>query len=260
MLKIQNSFKYAPIALLLMASCVQAKTITKEFSVTDIGLFKIDTDVGAIEIDTHNKKSVLVEVKITGKNEDKMQVKMNHSGNNISVDGDFKRSGFNFGSNNIRITYKVTLPEKFNVDIETSGGSIEIEDLTGKVDAHTSGGSISVEDVKGKVDIKTSGGSLAVENVVGKVKAHTSGGSIKIKLPEGITQDSKFTTSGGSITAYLPKDVAIDLYAKTSGGRVSSEFNVNGETKKNVIEGSINGGGAKLVLKTSGGSVRIKEI
>ena len=81
-----------------------------------------------------------------------------------------------------------------------------------------------------------------------------------MKLPKNPTKDSKLKTSGGSITAYLAKDVAVNLTAKTSGGRVSSEFAVNGSISKRKIEGTINGGGPELVLKTSGGSVRIKEI
>ena len=79
-------------------------------------------------------------------------------------------------------------------------------------------------------------------------------------MPINPTKDSKVKTSGGSITAYLAEDVAVTLSAKTSGGRVSSEFVVDGKTTKRSIEGDINGGGPDLVLKTSGGSVRIKEI
>ena len=204
---------------------------------------------------------MLVEVRIKGKNEDDMQVSFNHSGNNVSINGEFDRSAFSFGNNQIKVTYKVTLPQSYSVDLDTSGGSIEIENLQGKIDAHTSGGSISIEDIEGEVDIKTSGGSLNIENITGAIDAHTSGGSIKVKLPNGPTADSKIKTSGGSITAYLAKDVAVDLFAKTSGGRVSSEFAVNGKNKKTVIDGTINGGGVELVLlKTSGGSVRIKEI
>jgi len=59
---------------------------------------------------------------------------------------------------------------------------------------------------------------------------------------------------------YLVPSVALDLYAKTSGGRVSSEFDVSGSVKKTKIEGEINGGGPKLFLKTSGGSVRVKTL
>jgi len=260
MLKINNVFKYAPIALLLMAGGLQAKTYNKELNVAAGGLLKLETDVGAIEIDTHAKDTVLVEVKISGKDEDQMRVDINKSGDNVSINGDLNRSGFGFGSTSIRVTYKVTLPESYNIDLNTSGGSIEVEDLKGKVDAHTSGGSISVEDVEGDVDIKTSGGSLELENILGEINAKTSGGSIKLKLPHNTIQDTTVKTAGGSITAYLAKGVAVDVSAKTSGGRVTSDFAVKGDIEKRSIKGTINGGGAKLVLKTSGGSVRLKEI
>jgi len=256
----KNTFKYAPIALVLMAGSLQAETINKEFTVANGGLLKIATDVGAIDIATHANETVLVEVTISGKNEDDMDVSFDNNGDDVSIKGDFDRSGFGFGNNQIRVTYKVTLPMSYNVDLNTSGGSIEIENLKGEVDAYTSGGSISLENMHGDVDIKTSGGSLNLDNIIGKIDAKTSGGSIKLKLPKNPTQDSKVKTSGGSITAYLAKDVAVNLYAKTSGGRASSEFSVNGKTTKRSIEGTINGGGPKLILKTSGGSVRIKEI
>ncbi len=260
MSKMNNAFKYAPIALVLMATGLQAKTYNEELQVSSGGKLTLETDVGAIDIDTHAKDTVLVEVEISGKDEDNMRVDIKKSGDNVSINGDLDRSGFGFGSTSIRVTYKVTLPESYNIDVDTSGGSIEVEDLKGTVNAHTSGGSISVEDVEGDVSIKTSGGSLDLENIIGEINAKTSGGSIKLKLPNSQIQDTKVKTSGGSITAYLAKDVAVDLSAKTSGGRVSSEFAVKGDIEKRAINGTINGGGAKLVLKTSGGSVRIKEI
>lgn len=261
MFKPSISFKYAPLALMLIAAGLQAKTITKEFSVANGGLLNLKTDVGAIEIDTHNQERVLVEVSIEGKNEDNMEVDFKTSGKNVSIKGDFERSNYGFNnSSNIRVNYKITLPQDYNIDLKTSGGSIEVEDLKGNVDAYTSGGSISLEDMQGDIDIKTSGGSITLDNIIGAIDADTSGGSIKLNLPKTPTKDSTLRTSGGSIKAYLAKDIAVDLVAKTSGGRVSSEFDVNGEVKKQSIKGTINGGGPQLVLKTSGGNVRIKQL
>ncbi len=244
----------------LVAGGLQAKTYNKELNVVAGGLLKLETDVGAIDIDTHSKDTVLVEVNISGKDEDKLRVDISKSGDDVNIDSELNRSGFGFGSTSIRVTYKITLPENYNVNLDTSGGAIEIEDLKGEVKAHTSGGSISVEDIEGDVNIKTSGGSLTLENIIGEIDAKTSGGNIKLKLANSSIKDTKIKTSGGSITAYLAKDVAIDVSAKTSGGRVSSEFAVDGEIEKRSIKGTINGGGAKLHLKTSGGSVRLKKI
>jgi hypothetical protein len=47
--------------------------------------------------------------------------------------------------------------------------------------------------------------------------------------------------------------------AKTSGGKVVTEFPVivQGELKKSVLVGKINGGGPELLLRTSGGNIKL---
>lgn len=251
---------FATLALSLFASAVQARTIEKSFDVGDGGLLKLETNVGALKIDTHSASTVLVEVEIDGKNEDKMKVSFDNSGNDVTVTGERENNNGFWGSNRLKVTYHITVPKNYNLDVDTAGGSIRISDLNGKVDAHTSGGSISLGSIDGLVDINTSGGSINVDEVTGTIRAHTSGGSVTAKISKQPTGDSKLTTSGGSITVYLAPDIAVDLSARTSGGRVRSDFDVNGTTKKKSIRGTINGGGPELVLKTSGGSVRIKEM
>lgn len=259
-----NTFKLAGIATLaftMFAFDVDAKTIEKSFDVGSGGMLKLETNTGSIKVDTHSENVVNVIVEIEGEDEDKVDVKFDASGNNVTVIGERERSGSGFwGNNHVRVRYRVTVPAEYNLDVETAGGSIKIEDLTGNVDAHTSGGSISLGQIDGLVDVHTSGGSIKVDEVTGTIKAHTSGGSITAKISKQPDGDSKLSTSGGSVVAYLAEDIAVDLTARTSGGRVRSEFDVNGEVSKKSIRGTINGGGPKLVLKTSGGSVRVKKM
>ena len=263
MIKSAKFFGYATLALSIFATAVQAKVINKSFDVSDNGLLKLETNAGALKIDSHNESVVKVEVRIEGKNEDQMNVSFDNSGNTVTIIGEREKKGnwSQWGvSSRLRVSYKITVPENFNLDVDTSGGSISINDLKGKVDAHTSGGSISLGHIDGLVDVKTSGGSISVEEVTGTIKAHTSGGSVTAKISRQPTGNSKLTTSGGSITVHLAPEIAVDLTARTSGGRVHSEFDVNGKTSKRSIRGTINGGGPELVLKTSGGSVRVKEM
>jgi len=149
-----------------------------------------------------------------------------------------------------------------DVDIETSGGSITVGDTAGNVVAKTSGGSIHVGDVKGSVDAETSGGGIEVNGAAGPVNAHTSGGPIRAAITQQPTGPCTFETSGGGIEVKMASNVAIDLDAQTSGGSVSTEFpvTVQGELKKNHLRSKVNGGGPKVTLGTSGGSIRIKKI
>ena len=254
--------KFIPLTIvagLILVGVAQAKEelIEKEFEVKDGGTLFLDSDSGAIEISTHNKPIVEVEVFKKGKDADDFTVSFEQSGNDVTIEGDKKSMGW--GSYSLQIKFVVKVPSEYNLELETGGGSIEVQDLTGDIDANTSGGSIRIEDVKGDVDVKTSGGSIRVEDVAGNVEGRTSGGSIKVKFSEQISEDSVLSTSGGSIAAYLPPSIKLDIDASTSGGRVKSDFDVDGSVKKTKIKGEINGGGPLLKLRTSGGSVSIKE-
>lgn len=246
------------IALTTVAlSKADADLIEKTFTVNQGGTLSIDTDSGSIEIVSHNNDSVDVRVEKKGRNSEDFEVTFSHNGDDVKIVGD-RKGVFSWGNSSAHFIVRV--PERYNVDLKTSGGSIELSSLNGRVEAYTSGGSIKLGQIKGDVDVKTSGGSIRVDGVAGTINAHTSGGSIKAIISEQPIGDSRLTTSGGSVSAQLLGSIAVDLTASTSGGRVHSEFEVNGTVKKTKIEGEINGGGPKLILKTSGGSVKIKKL
>ncbi len=149
-----------------------------------------------------------------------------------------------------------------DADLGTSGGGIRVGETGGSVQARTSGGSIRIERSGGSVEARTSGGGITVEDVLGDIDASTSGGSISARIsgqPEG---DCKLSTSGGSVEVFLAPGVAVDLDARSSGGRVTNGLDLTERRKstKQELEGSLNGGGPRLVLRTSGGSIRIKPL
>ena len=197
----------------------------------------------------------------------------------------------------VRVAFKVRVPARYNADLKTSGGSISVDDLegevksrtsggsldfgaiegtvygrtsggsisvdrcTGSVDVNTSGGGITVGKVKGNVKANTSGGTIRIDEVQGSVAAATSGGSVSAAISEQPEQDCSLKTSGGSITVYLPENVNLNLDAATSGGSVSTDFpvTVKGVLSKRALKAKINEGGPELYLRTSGGSIYIKE-
>ncbi|HVR28312.1 MAG TPA: DUF4097 family beta strand repeat-containing protein [Thermoanaerobaculia bacterium] len=150
-----------------------------------------------------------------------------------------------------------------DADLRTSGGSIAIGEVEGTVRARTSGGSIVIERAAGAVTATTSGGSIEIAEVRGPIDASTSGGSVRAYLSEPPGADSRLRTSGGGITVHLDQGIGIDLDARASG-RVSSDFAVasgsgarRGWRDDGELVGAINGGGPALVLRTSGGSIRV---
>jgi DUF4097 and DUF4098 domain-containing protein YvlB len=149
-----------------------------------------------------------------------------------------------------------------DVDVQTSGGGIRVGDTTGNVVARTSGGSIKIGNTKGSVTAETSGGGIDVNGAMGMLNAQTSGGSIRAVLANQPAGDCKLETSGGGIDVKLAEKIAVDLDAHTSGGKVSSELpgEAQGEKKSNRLRSKINGGGPKMTLQTSGGSIHIRRM
>ena len=141
------------------------------------------------------------------------------------------------------------------VDGRTSGGSINAENINGVFDVGTSGGSIRVDDIEGMVTLKTSGGSIRIDNARGSFEAATSGGSINASFSE-ITGPVDLSTSGGSVTVSVPSALGFNLDAR--GNRVvADDLTFRGRTERDRMNGTVNGGGVPIRLRTSAGTVRI---
>ncbi len=310
----KNFFNVATIFVLTLffVSCTHSfsmgsteDTIIRSFNVSEGGTLTMDVVGASIEVDTDNSETVKVKVilKANTSNEtkarkifDDYKIDFKHSGSDVTIETDYHRRLFSGWK--LRVRFIVTVPEKYDLDLKTSGGNISISEIEGEVKAKTSGGSLNFDMVKGTVwgrtsggsiklegcagdaDVKTSGGSIRIGKVEGEVKATTSGGSISVKEVMGtinastsggsvsayITKqpkgDCSLKTSGGSVSVHLAEDIKVDVDAKTSGGRVRTDFPVTvvGELSKRKLQAKINGGGPELYLRTSGGSIKIYKI
>jgi hypothetical protein len=169
--------------------------------------------------------------------------------------------------------------------LETGGGSIHVERCAGKVKASTGGGSIDLGDIGGAAEMETGGGSIHLGSAKGPVRAETGGGSImlngvpsaraetgaggivaKFVASNGEHSDSVLETSAGDITVYLASDVNISVRASievANGHNIRSDFpdiRVTTEggdygPKTVTAEGSLNGGGPVLKVRTTTGDI-----
>ncbi len=277
--------------------------VQKSFKVEPGGRLSLDSDVGSIEISSGIMDEVRVDVErevrgVTNEEAERdlrqMQIDFRQDGKDVYIQA--RRKGFDWGSR-LRLRFMITVPRKYNLDLKTSGGSINVTELEGTVTARTSGGSlnfgridgsvngrtsggsISLEGGSGPLEVETSGGSIRIGRVGGPVKAHTSGGSITVDEVQGTIQastsgghveatitkqpegDCELSTSGGSIRARISRDLNLNLVAKTSGGSVRTNIpvTVQGEVSRSRLEAKMNQGGPELLLHTSGGSISIDE-
>jgi len=141
---------------------------------------------------------------------------------------------------------------------QTSGGNIQAEQIAGAAFVHTSGGDVVVGNVHGNVDAESSGGGVKALRIDGGIRASSSGGDIHVELV-GANRGIETSTSGGNIVIRMPRNTKGVLDASTSGGSVSSDLPVTTtEVRERRLAGTINGGGAAIRARTTGGNIRVQ--
>jgi len=242
--------------LLCVSYCVTAKNqgsnenapfITREFPASSIKEVGATTSGGSITLAGDAGSKAVVEVYISHDNWSNEKIKQvldeNYTLDIKVVNGKLvatakqKTNFFNWDNQGLSISFKISVSKQVDSNLQTSGGSLSIDNVSGSMVGVTSGGSISVTNSKDNIDLKTSGGSITAKDCGGKISLNTSGGSINLGNLAG---NINARTSGGSIMA---DNINGTLVTGTSGGSV----------KLNGISGNVD-------ATTSGGNmdVRIK--
>jgi DUF4097 and DUF4098 domain-containing protein YvlB len=280
------------VLLLAFAPAVAAKDFEDRITAKPGGQLRVDLKGGTVEVESHDDNEVRVDANVRGMGSGAMKFELGGDGVDVDFSADLRAWAGVFGGPRVRVRLRV--PERYDVDIRTGGGDVDLQEIRGEVKARTSGGSIEVDEIEGPVFLWTSGGSIEAKEirgnleartsggriraaeVTGNVEAHTSGGPIKVTDVEGAVDlhtsggeiSVRFTdapegvleTSGGGLEVEFPEDVGANLDAKTSGGRVDVEHSIRvrgGQDPQHVV-GEVNGGGRTLLLRTSGGDIRVR--
>lgn len=285
------------------------RTVEKTFTVQPGGNFKALTEGGDITIKTADSSEVRITAKqviraSTDKEADeileKLSLTFEQLGNDVTAEAKYEKrmGGFHWGNwPPVSVSFEVTVPKKFNLNLHTSGGDITAGSVQGNVRARTSGGNLRFERVEGEIDartsggdivlkegtarallgtsggnieieraggpteVSTSGGDITINSAAQLISANTSGGNIHATLTEPLKQDTVLSTSGGDVRVRVVKGAGFELDASTSGGDVRAEgltiTIAKGGVGRSRLMGSVNGGGPRLKLRSSGGDITV---
>jgi len=145
------------------------------------------------------------------------------------------------------------------------------------VDASTvNNGNINVYGMRGEIEVSNVNGGIFLEAIHGSVVASTVNGDVKVELLE-VTPETPmaFSSLNGDIDVTLPADVKMDAQMKTMNGEIYTDFDMNVTSGSNIdkkrengvfkvtidksIQGTINGGGAKMIFKNHNGNIYIRK-
>ena len=292
----RSSFRLACLALtaLLGAACaIDAQTYTAEgtfdrtLPVSGPVELDVTTTSGNIQVRTGAQATVRVIGRIRARDSGgqlsagervrrlEAEPPLTQTGNIIRI-GEIQEPALR---DNTTISYEITVPIDTRVRSRSRSGDHLLEGVRGPVDSTAQSGDIRVGQTGGDVHVSTSSGDIEVQvaqAAQGEVDVVASSGDITITGAHGplhtrassgdIVVDGQpagkweLAASSGDVTVRLPANASFDLDARSSSGGIESNHpvTVNGRLGRRRLQGQVRGGGARLDVTTSSGSIRIE--
>ncbi|MDQ2870540.1 MAG: DUF4097 domain-containing protein, partial [Acidobacteriota bacterium] len=159
-------------------------------------------------------------------------------------------------------------PVQGDLKAQTLAGDIRAGAVAGSVSADTSGGDVRIDRVAGSADVKTGGGDVVLPSVAGGVHVETGGGEVRVGLVSreargGVT----IRNAGGDVTLTLPANFRGEIELTASDAdldetAIRSDFPEIAVTRRSGSQqatATLNGGGPKVTVRTSSGSIRVRK-
>ena len=118
----------------------------------------------------------------------------------------------------------------------------------------------------GDLEVSMTSGDISLKNVAGPVVANTVSGDIQVRFAPMRQGPSSISTVSGDVDVSMPTNSKATLKLRSISGEIYTDFDLSLKSQDNmqhiggqVVDGSINGGGNALSLKTVSGDVYVRK-
>ncbi|MGH3877608.1 MAG: DUF4097 family beta strand repeat-containing protein [Actinophytocola sp.] len=128
------------------------------------------------------------------------------------------------------------------VNVEASSGSVSLSDIGGAVVAKAESGAVRADDVRGDLTLQASSGSVEARGIGGATHVESDSGKVVVELT--VAEDVRVDADSGSVEVAVP-DGSYQVTTSSDSGNVSSEIDNDAA------------GDHKLDLHTDSGSIDV---
>ncbi|MFG3146830.1 DUF4097 family beta strand repeat-containing protein [Streptomyces sp. NPDC048243] len=222
-MKTKASAAAALTLMALAAGCSSDDETSESSSYTvkeAVSALSVNSNGGLIELVASDRTTVQVTEKFLYSGS-KPKTRHAVSGATLTIE----TPGCSGDSSPCEVSYRIEVPRKLAVSLNSEGGDAEVEGLAGKLTVATEGGSASAEKLaSGTVRIASGGGDAdaAFTSAPDSADVSTDGGDLTVRLPAGsYTVDAD--AEGGEEKVSVKTDPASShkVIARSGGGSVS---------------------------------------
>ncbi len=180
------------LVLIGTSTVLQAQDLNRTFPASPDGKLVLDLETGGdIVIRAWNRNEVSFTVEITGRDSDQVTVEFDQSSRAIEVFSEYKTRRARADVN-----MEIKVPARFNLDVSTTGGDLDISGITGRIEGSSMGGDLVLSQLGGRLDLSTMGGDIELTQSEVDGSLHTMGGDVTIT---DVTGNINGTTMGGDV-------------------------------------------------------------
>ncbi len=252
------------LAVIVLSLAAQADDWAKQFAVSAKPELQVNANDARVTLNSWDKDQIEVKVHTVGYQiPDQLQVTGTQTGNKVRIEL-HANNRVCFGICILRIEVTVSVPKNSTVDVRTSDGRIEANDLSGDIRLKSGDGRITGHNLSGKLDADTSDGHIEIDGRFDWLHVRSGDGHVKVQATYGskMSGDWSVSTSDGRVDLALPLDLAANLDVHTSDGHIDSDLpvEIEGSVGENTLRGKLNGGGPRLEVRSGDGSIRLHRV
>lgn len=251
----------------------------QKFEVSAGQTLEIDLETGgSIRITGADGNTLTVKSTTRGSDAREVDFRVEKTARGVSIDSEYEGSRRHWSGG---VDLEITVPRRFDIEFETTGGGVTIHGVEGELEGSTMGGALDLKNLKGGVKMSTMGGNITLadsdvdgslstmggrvvfRNVKGDVKGSSMGGDVvydNVTRADGSSTGKavEISTMGGDITV---ESAPAGANVSTMGGDIaiaSAAGRVKAKTMGGDIEiASLDGGG---VATTMGGDIEVRMV
>lgn len=247
-----------------ITSTARADDWSKTYDLTGKPELRVDARDASIRVDVWDQNKIEAHVTTRGWHigSGDLEIVEHQQGNAVDIElRQPHRNHFSIGIDARHTELEIHMPRSAKVNVHSGDGSVLAKGLEGELDFSTSDGRLELEDIDGTLHARSSDGSVHVSGRFDVLDLRTSDGRIDAEARPGsqVREAWEIRSSDGSVALKIPGDLAADVELHTSDGSITTgvPIAIEGSIRSHDLHGKLNGGGNRLTLHTSDGSVRL---
>lgn len=278
--------------------------IEENFDVSDDGTLEIRVSHADVVVETANNDEARIRIYLDARDMERgrayfedMNFSVEKTGNTVTVKTNREQGNWSWDdSGQAKITVLAVVPRRFNADLTTSHGDVNLTQIHGRLELTTSHGDVDADVIGGpaiairtshgdievgameseEIRLQTSHGDVEVANAAARsINVRAAHGDIEVAQLRGRADmsnshgdiqvrfetagESYLRTSHGDIVIAAPSTLDADLDFRADRVRVSSTFRFQGDMEKDKATGRLNDGGSRIEARTSHGHITLRE-